>query len=166
MSARDEVLRRVRAALEGVERQPDPIVTPATHADGVPASGLLDLFAERVADYRAEVVRCLPDAVATTVAAALPPGARVVVPDGLGLDVPGAVVDDGMTARELDAVDAVVTAAASASPRPERWCSTTPPTRDDARSPLCRTGTCVSSAPIRWCPTCRRPSTGSSQLGH
>ena len=36
-------------------------------------------------------------------------GARVVVPPGSALDVPGAVVDDGFTAAELDAYDAVVT---------------------------------------------------------
>ena len=37
--------------------------------------------------------------------------ARTVVPPGLGLDLPGAVVDDGFSATELDAFDAVVTRA-------------------------------------------------------
>jgi L-lactate dehydrogenase complex protein LldG len=69
------------------------------------------LFTERVADYRAEVERCSPDELAGRVAAALPDGARVVVPDGLELDVPGAVPDEGLSAYDLDALDAVVTRA-------------------------------------------------------
>ncbi len=36
-------------------------------------------------------------------------GGSVVVPEGLALDLPGAVVDDGLSALELDAIDAVVT---------------------------------------------------------
>jgi L-lactate dehydrogenase complex protein LldG len=69
------------------------------------------LFVERVADYRAVVERCSPDELAGRVRAALPDGARVVVPPGLDLDVPGAVVDDGLSPAELDALDAVVTRA-------------------------------------------------------
>jgi L-lactate dehydrogenase complex protein LldG len=38
-------------------------------------------------------------------------GERVVVPSGLGLDVPDSVVDGGLSAAELDALDAVVTRA-------------------------------------------------------
>jgi L-lactate dehydrogenase complex protein LldG len=78
-----------------------------------PASGatLLDLFAERVADYRAVVERCTPDELAGRVAAAVE-GRVAVVPEGLGVDVPGAIVDTGLTALELDEVDAVVTEAA------------------------------------------------------
>ena len=44
-------------------------------------------------------------------AAALPAGARVVVPAGLSVDVPGADEDAGFAAYELDAYDAVVTEA-------------------------------------------------------
>ncbi len=64
-----------------------------------------------MADYRAVVERCAAAELAAAVAAALPDGARVVVPAGLGVDVPGAVVDTGLTAAELDDVDAVVTEA-------------------------------------------------------
>ncbi len=46
------------------------------------------------------------------VASALSGVASVVVPLGLGVDVPGAIVDDGLTHAELDAVEAVVTTAA------------------------------------------------------
>ena len=58
MSAREEILARVRAATAGAASVPAP---PPVRA-GDPASGaaLLDLFAERVADYRAVVERCLP----------------------------------------------------------------------------------------------------------
>lgn len=108
-SARDEILGRVRAALDGVEREPDSVLAPR----GARPADVVAHFAERVADYRATVVRCVSADVAVTVAAAIPPGARVVVPPGLpggvyaALD--GVVVDAGLTPGELDHVDAVVT---------------------------------------------------------
>ena len=109
MSAREEILARVRAATAGAASVPAP---PPVRA-GDPASGatLLDLFAERVADYRAVVERCTPDELAGRVAAAVE-GRVAVVPQGLGVEVPGAIVDTGLTALELDEVDAVVTEAA------------------------------------------------------
>lgn len=106
MSARDEILGRVRDALAGVS---PAVAVPA--APRAPDRGdLVALFAERVADYRAVVTRCASADLATAVADALA-GARAVVPPGLGLDVAGSVVDDGLTAAELDALDAVVTRA-------------------------------------------------------
>ena len=72
----------------------------------------MGLFVERVADYRAVVERCTAADLPARVAAALPAGARVVVPPGLGFDVPGQVVDTGLSALALDALDAVVTCAA------------------------------------------------------
>jgi len=109
VSAREEILARVRAATAGAASVPAP---PPVRA-GDPASGatLLDLFAERVADYRAVVERCTPDELAGRVAAAVE-GRVAVVPQGLGVEVPGAIVDTGLTALELDEVDAVVTEAA------------------------------------------------------
>jgi L-lactate dehydrogenase complex protein LldG len=111
VSARDDILGRVRSALAGVE--PDGAVPPAPRRAPVPAGdpALVDLFAERVADYRAVVERCAEADLVATVAAALPEGARVVVPPGLGFEVPGSVVDDGLPAAELDRLDAVVTGA-------------------------------------------------------
>lgn len=112
--ARDEILGRIRAALRGTDGDPDPVVAPP--GAGAPVGGsLVDHFAERVADYRATVVHCPPDGLASAVGAALPEGARVVVPAGLpeavlaGIASP--VVDDGLSAADLDAVDAVVTCA-------------------------------------------------------
>lgn len=110
MSARDEILAAVRAAL-GPERRPEVPVDRA-YRDRAPdpgATDLLALFAERVEDYRATVTRCAAGDLAATVAAALGAATSVVVPDGLDLDVPHAVPDDGLTALDLDAVDAVVT---------------------------------------------------------
>lgn len=69
------------------------------------------LFVERVEDYRAVVTRTGSADLGETVARVLD-GATVVVPEGLDLDLPGAVVDDGLTAAELDRIDAVVTRAA------------------------------------------------------
>lgn len=107
MSAREDILGRVRAALEGVDRT--GTVPPAPRV--APVEDLVGHFAERVEDYRAVVERCTEADLAARVAAALPPGARVVVPPGLGVAVPGALVDDGLSAAELDAIDAVVTEA-------------------------------------------------------
>ncbi|RNL62539.1 lactate utilization protein C [Nocardioides marmoriginsengisoli] len=108
--ARDAVLAAVRRALAGTDRAP----RAARHrpAAGRPAD--VDLFVERVRDYRAEVVRCRPDEVAGSVGSALTGVAGVVVPEGLGFDVDGALVDDGLGARELDAIEGVVTLAAAA----------------------------------------------------
>jgi L-lactate dehydrogenase complex protein LldG len=111
VSARDDILGRVRAALDGVERAGE--IPPAPRVAGAPAgdAGLVDRFAERVADYRAVVERCSADRLGEVVAAALPDGARVVVPAGLGVEVAGSVEDSGLSALELDEVDAVVTEA-------------------------------------------------------
>ncbi len=111
MSARDDILGRVRRALDGVERGYD--VPPAPRI--APVADLVGHFAERVADYKALVVRCTSEELAARVAAALPDGARVVIPPGLSVEVPGAD-EDGASGRdfdayELDAYDAVVTEA-------------------------------------------------------
>ncbi|UMG94496.1 LUD domain-containing protein [Nocardioides sp. TF02-7] len=110
MSARDEVFGRVRAALAGVDPDPAPVPAPP----GARAADLVAHFAERVADYRAVVVRCSAADAAATVAAALPAGGRVVVPPGLPGSLvsalPDPVADDGLAAAELDSFDAVVTA--------------------------------------------------------
>jgi L-lactate dehydrogenase complex protein LldG len=126
MSARDDILRRVRSALVDVTEVPSAPAAPRR----TPVADVVGLFAERVADYRATVVRCTPDRLAATLAATLgatlaaaasapsgPAGASVVVPDGLAPELlgelPGAVVDDGtLSAAQLDRIDAVVTGAA------------------------------------------------------
>lgn len=106
-TARDEILAGVRRALAAADVS--PVHVPRGYRSTGPVD--VDLFAERVADYRAVVVRCGEDEVAARIAEALPPQARVVVPEGLPWDVPGAVPDDGLTALDLDGLDAVVTTA-------------------------------------------------------
>jgi L-lactate utilization protein LutC len=132
VSARDDILGRVRSAL-GEHPAYDPTgsagdargspVTVASADSSVtvapaPAdAALLDLFVERVADYRAVVVRCGWDEVAGAVREALGSSAKVVVPEGFPeelLALPAGaelVVDDGLSAAALDRVDAVVTTA-------------------------------------------------------
>ncbi|CAN7232620.1 LUD domain-containing protein [Terrabacter sp. LjRoot27] len=106
MSARDEILAAVRDAVASSRR---PVEVPAL--DRPERDGDVDLFAERVADYRATVVRCGPDGVDAAIAAALPEGATVVVPDGMPYAVAGALPDDALSAADLDATTAVVTTA-------------------------------------------------------
>ncbi|MDQ3627605.1 MAG: lactate utilization protein C [Actinomycetota bacterium] len=116
MSAREEILGRVRAALADVDRDLDRAteLPPAPRVS--PAADLVGHFAARVEHYRAVVERCSAADLEDVVAAALPSGATVVVPPGLSFEVAGAVVDpeeDGaLSALELDRVDAVVTQAA------------------------------------------------------
>jgi L-lactate dehydrogenase complex protein LldG len=105
--ARDAILGRVRRALAAADAS--PVHVPRGYRGTGPAD--VDLFAERVADYRAVVVRCGEPELEARIAEALPPHARVVVPEGLPWHVPGAVPDDGLTALDLDGLDAVVTTA-------------------------------------------------------
>jgi L-lactate dehydrogenase complex protein LldG len=148
VTARDEVLARIRAAIgagagsatdhlpgsatdhlpgsatdhlpgSATDHGPEPATAYRTrgHLDG---ARLLDLLAERLADYRASVRRTtLPELAAEIGAALTQRGARrVVVPSGLDLPSlpPGveAVPADGLTAQDLDAVDGVITGAAVA----------------------------------------------------
>ncbi len=108
--ARAEILGRVRAALADVEPDPDPVISPA----GAQPADPLAHFVARVADYRATVVRCTPDHVSAAVAAAVPEGARVVVPPALPESYTARLVDvqrdDAFDAPALDGFDAVVTA--------------------------------------------------------
>jgi L-lactate dehydrogenase complex protein LldG len=109
MSARDDVLGAVRRALAGADDVRVPV--PDEHRRRPEPTGLVGLFAARVADYRAVVERCAADAVDHRIASALTGAGGVVVPDGLRWAVPGATVDTGLSALELDGFAAAVTAA-------------------------------------------------------
>jgi len=104
VGAREDILARVRAATASA---------PPTEYDAPARTrtpGSVELFVERVADYRAVVERCAAAELAERVVAAVE-GCTVVVPEGLVVDVPGAVVDAGLGSNDLDAIDAVVTEA-------------------------------------------------------
>jgi L-lactate dehydrogenase complex protein LldG len=130
VNARDEVLARIRAALGSDGPSKPDSVTPRLPPAGpayrnlgaLTGERLLDLLAERLADYRAAVRRTTPSGLAAEVAAALAGRGvrRVVVPPGLMVSLPEAVeavADDGLSPlspQDLDAVDGVVTGAAVA----------------------------------------------------
>lgn len=111
--AREAILGRIRAALAD---RPAPVEVPWRYGDDVgtgdhdPVERLL----ERVADYRARVDRVDAAAAGAAIAAALA-GARTVVGDhavqAAWPDAAPWVSDTGLTAVELDDVDAVVTTA-------------------------------------------------------
>jgi len=109
MSARDEILARVRAALSGADTR--DVEVPRGYRTTADSGDVVALFCERVADYEAIVVRCAADDVPARILEALGGATRVVTPEGLGWDVPGGLPDDALSAYELDEVDAVVTEA-------------------------------------------------------
>lgn len=110
MNARHDVLARVRHALRDATEA--PLVPRNYRAATRPDLDILELFTERVSDYRASVVRCEASGVEVQITDALN-GARAVVPADLPWSAPGVVPDTGLSARELDTFDAVVTAAAA-----------------------------------------------------
>jgi L-lactate dehydrogenase complex protein LldG len=110
-SAKDDILARVRGALGPAPRVSD--VPRAYRAAGsLPTDGIVELFCERVAEYRATVHRVAPGELAAAVARILDGAPRVGVPPALA--ELGTVVDDGLTIEQLDTLDAVVTGSALA----------------------------------------------------
>ena len=109
MSARDEVLARIRSALGPSPVLPD---VPRSYARAGSLTGepLLALLTERLEDYKATVHRCPPAAVEETVVSLVE--GRVLVPPSF--PVPGGTVDADFSAGELDSFDTVVTACAAA----------------------------------------------------
>jgi L-lactate dehydrogenase complex protein LldG len=110
-AAREEILDRVRTALRGAP--PAEPIARAYRRVGTPAP--VELLAERVGEYRAEVLRLEPSRVRDAIAHTLGThgAARVGIPPGLpdewrpdGVDL---VEDHGLSPRELDALDGVVT---------------------------------------------------------
>ena len=107
MSARAEVLARVRAALADVpaDERPQDVVVPRAYAstDGLDAGARVERFAGRVAEYRAQVHRVGHSEVARAVAEACARhGAEELV---VAPGVPGAWRPAGMALREDDELD-------------------------------------------------------------
>ena len=114
MSARDEVLRRVRSAL-GPQRLAVEVPRAYRRATDLPPDALLDLLIDRLEDYRAVVHRTVGAHIGD-VLLSLDLG-RVVVPEGFPeawLPALNTVRDTALTAHELDDVDAVLTTCAVA----------------------------------------------------
>lgn len=127
MSARDDILRRVREAIRDVT-EPDPeLDVPIDWIYGQPL-GTEDVLAdlvEKVEDYKAAVVRVPPGGVPAAIVEALQSlgATSAVLPAGLAGEWRQAIADGGITvhdddpplsSHELNRIDAVVTAAAVA----------------------------------------------------
>ena len=118
MSAREEVLARIRAANAAARptagEVPRDYRRSGTHPPGAPE--LVELLRDRLVDYRAAVLDATPDDVPAVVAAALAehPG-PVLVPPGLPVGwCPDGVPDRAFSPAELDGFAAVVTGCAAA----------------------------------------------------
>ena len=115
--ARDEILARVRQALAD---RPQPAPPARAYRTAGAAVVDLNLFAARVREYGAAVIRCEPEDVPAHITAALRRrvARRVVVPPGFPVEwEPEADVlrdDPPLTTGELDLVDGVITGCAVA----------------------------------------------------
>ncbi|MFY1702867.1 LutC/YkgG family protein [Micromonospora sp. WMMA1923] len=115
MTGRETILGRLRAALG--EPRPTPDEIPRDYRTAGVVAADLDVFVDRLTDYRATVHRCADADVAGLVGQLLG-GRQVVVPPGLPRhwlpETVHAVPDDGLAATRIAAADGVVTAAAVA----------------------------------------------------
>jgi L-lactate dehydrogenase complex protein LldG len=122
MTARDDVLARIEAALAG---SPPAGAIPRNYRVGgagdAGSRDVVDLFVDRLLDYKARVHHTPPADIAATLRAVLQLATSVVAPPGLPSDWLDACAADGrsvlvdgtpvtLTAADLDASSAVVTA--------------------------------------------------------
>jgi L-lactate dehydrogenase complex protein LldG len=119
MTAREDVLGRIRAAIGNAAPETTPSTVGYRTTSGLGVGELIALFAERLRDYGATVRQTAPGELGATVGAALAErGAnRIVLPPGIEVPVPAGVqcvTDDGLSAAELGTFDGVITAAAAA----------------------------------------------------
>ena len=120
--AKDRILGRIRSALRDVpgDERAEDVEVARDYVDSHATSDVIDLFAERVEDYRATVIRVTeadaPAEIARVLSAhavanlVVPPG----FPDALLAQYQGARLSDDppLTPAELDASDGVITLAA------------------------------------------------------
>ena len=102
-AARDGILARVRAATAAASAE--PVARSYRRAGTRSAVDRIELLAGRLADYRADVRRVGEREIAAAARG------RFGIPPGLPDEwrPAGAVVDDGLSPRELDALDGVLT---------------------------------------------------------
>jgi L-lactate dehydrogenase complex protein LldG len=118
MNARDEILGRIRTALTD---RPEPPVVERSYRTAeppqLPAPALLELFVDRLVDYKATVHRATGSSAASVLAQAVRErGAqRLVVPEGFPLQLLSQMLAEpvrdfpALSAAELDATDGVLT---------------------------------------------------------
>jgi L-lactate dehydrogenase complex protein LldG len=118
MSARDDVLGRVRQALVDVATD-DSVSLARPTVPGQRVDDRVGLFAQRVADYWASVRLCSSVAASVALGELIAAGDRLVVPDGFpqellpdGADVVRDDPGSPLTPATLDQVDAVITTCA------------------------------------------------------
>jgi L-lactate dehydrogenase complex protein LldG len=110
--ARDEILRRVRAASAQVDGS---VAGPYRRRGSLGDEERVRLFCERVGEYRADVHRCTEPEIGRLIAStcARQGARRLVIPQGLPSawrsDALNLVDDDGLSPFELDAVDGALT---------------------------------------------------------
>ncbi|NJC74165.1 lactate utilization protein C [Planosporangium thailandense] len=121
MTARDEILTRLRTALGPAPQAPPVPRDYRVDNDDAGTATLLETLVDRLADYRTEVTRCRPPELAASIGLALVEVRRLAVPTDVPADwlsaYPGTVVKDGpqpLTVVDLDGVDAVLTGCAVA----------------------------------------------------
>jgi len=113
VSARDEILSRIRAALAD---RPAPTPIPRNYRGAGSITADLDLFVERVADYRANVYRCPAGEIAGRIAE-LAGRRRLAVPDGFPAEwLPAGleVAHEPLTSADLDELDGALATCAVA----------------------------------------------------
>jgi L-lactate dehydrogenase complex protein LldG len=123
VTAREEILRRIRAAKGGVANAERSRAAWSGIERGYrreatrPREAIVELLEDRLRDYDARVIRVGHADVASSAAGMLAERKvrRMVVPAGLAAEwLPGGVefvVDEGLSAAELDRVDGVMTGA-------------------------------------------------------
>jgi L-lactate dehydrogenase complex protein LldG len=107
-AAREEVLARAREAIDG-SLPPQPVARTYRRAGSRAASERVELLAERLADYGADVRRVGDSVLRQTIEDVA--GGRIGVPPGLTAEWRPAVAveDHGLSPRELDELDGVLT---------------------------------------------------------
>ncbi|MCQ1957082.1 lactate utilization protein C [Arthrobacter sp. zg-Y826] len=120
MSARTEILDRLRSALHDAPEAPE-IPRKYRHSSGMNEEELIELLRDRLLDYKAGVSVVDEESVPAKVAELLKGETSYVVPAGLDERwtalAPGRVVDspeEPLSVEELDGIDAVVTGCAAA----------------------------------------------------
>jgi L-lactate dehydrogenase complex protein LldG len=111
VDAREAVLARVRASGGGGNGEaPTASAAAYIRAGALARDARIDLFRQRIEDYRARVVQTAVAELAATIAREVV-GRTVVVPPGLpdAWRPPSGVVDTALSVAELDAVDGALT---------------------------------------------------------